>query len=271
MSNTYAGTTTVSTGTLRINGGSLASGSAVTVSAGASNYAGGRLGGNGTVSGTVSLTGNATAKLGGVIAAGADDSTIGTLTTGNETWNGGSVYDWKIKTAGTNASFGTGNSATGSWDSLKMSGLSLSNAGASNAPITISLDSLSPSPSGSGTYSWVIGNSTTAVSGFSSTYAGTAYRGQNLLTHTLDGASSGTGVSAAFALDTSGFGTGGFTLNSANSNNFSLEFISNGASGDYLVLDYNTAPEPGTAMLVLGGALPMLMRRRRRTAVANTN
>ena len=109
----------------------------------------------------------------------------------------------------------------------------------------------------------MIGQTTSShVSGFSGTFAGTAYEGQNLLTHTLAGALAGTGVSAAFVLDTSGFGNGGFSLSGANSNTFSLEFISAG-SGDNLVLDYNSAPEPGTTLLVTAGAGPLLLRRRR--------
>jgi autotransporter-associated beta strand protein len=88
--NTYTGNTTVSSGTLLVNGsGSLAAGSAVTVS-------GGTLGGNGTVNGTVSV------NSGGTLAAGAS---VGMLTTGTLTLNGGATNVWEINsvsgTAGT--------------------------------------------------------------------------------------------------------------------------------------------------------------------------
>ena len=102
--NLYAGLTSVSAGTLRVNN-TIGSGTGtgnVTVAASTSsgNYTGGMLGGSGNVSGAGTLVGNATAKLGGIIAAGADSSTVGTLTTGNQTWNGGAAYEWKITNSG---------------------------------------------------------------------------------------------------------------------------------------------------------------------------
>jgi len=260
-SNSYAGTTTINAGTLRADNtsGSATSTGAITVGPGTANYGGARLGGNGTASGSVTLAYSANAKQGGMIAAGADDSTTGTLNTGNEVWNGGAAYQWKISNPGSNAAKGTGLSAGGAWDDVSMSALSLSSGGSSQ-PFTIALDSLS-SPSGSGTYSWVIAQTTSAPTGLS---GGAATLGANLLTLTPTGsAATGSPSSyAVFALDTSGFGNG-FSLSGANSNNFSLEFISNG-SGDSLVLDYNSAPEPGTAVLVLSGAFAMQIGRRQR-------
>jgi len=259
-SNTYMGGTTISAGTLRANNGSATGAGNITAAATSSgNYTGGMLGGSGNVSGTVTLAGSATARLGGIIGAGADSSTVGTLTTGNQTWNGGAAYEWKISNAGTNAAFGTGNSTSGSWDNVKMSGLSIASGGG-NQPFSIALNSLS-SPSGSGTYSWVIAQTTSAPTGLS---GNAATLGADLLNLTPTGstATGSSGSYAVFALDTSGFGNG-FSLSGADSNNFSLEFISV-TGGEDLVLDYNSAPEPGAAVLASLGAVPLLGARRRR-------
>jgi fibronectin-binding autotransporter adhesin len=277
--NAYSGVTTIAAGNLLANstGGNSATGSGnVNVLAGASNYGGGKLGGSGTVSGSVSLVGSQTATQGGIIAAGPNSTTTGKLTTGSETWNGGAAYQWKIAAAGTGGqSGGSGGSGTtgtsGTWDDVSMSALSLSSVGGSNQPITIELDNAAPLSATSGGYSWIIAQTTSShVSGFSGAFAGTAYEGQNLLAQTLTGAASGgTNGNAAFALDTS---TLSFAINGVtpSSSLFSLEFVSNG-TGDNLVLDYNTAPEPGTTMLVLGGAVPTLLSRRRRKGKFNAN
>ncbi len=74
--NTYTGTTTITGGTLAVNG-STATGSAVTVVSGAT------LSGTGTVGGTVAYSG--TINTGGV-------GTVGTLTTGADTFNSGSQF-----------------------------------------------------------------------------------------------------------------------------------------------------------------------------------
>jgi autotransporter-associated beta strand protein len=267
-SNSLAGNVIVSAGTLLVNNGTTGSAAGtgnISVSpavAGTANYSGARFGGNGTVTGTVTLASSTTATLGGIIVAGANDSTIGTLSSGNQTWGGGAAYEWKIANAGTSAAWGSGNSTSGSWDDVKMSGLSIASGG-SNQPFTIALDSLS-SPSGSGNFSWIIAQTTSAPTGLS---GAAAPPGANLLTLTPTGsAATGSPSSyAVFALDTSGFGNG-FSLNGGDTNNFSLEFISNGGNGENLVLDYNSAPEPGAGLLALAGGLPMLLARRRRAA-----
>ena len=75
--NTYSGPTNVSAGTLRVNTATGTTSGAYTVAAGAT------LGGSGnTGSGAVTI------NSGAFIATGADNVTIGTLTTGPETWNG---------------------------------------------------------------------------------------------------------------------------------------------------------------------------------------
>jgi fibronectin-binding autotransporter adhesin len=96
--NTYSGATTISGGTLRVNG-TLAAASAVAV------LPAGRLGGSGVVSGTVALAGQ--------VAPGAS---VGTLTTGSETWEGGASYQFEVSdVAGT---FG----AHPGWDRLQVEG-----------------------------------------------------------------------------------------------------------------------------------------------------
>ena len=76
---TYSGATTVSNGTLLVNG---VIASPVTVIAGAT------LGGNGTINGSVTLN--------GTVSPG---TSVGTLTTGNETWNGGATNRFEISSA----------------------------------------------------------------------------------------------------------------------------------------------------------------------------
>ena len=267
--NLYTGGTTISAGTIRANNATSSTGNgSVTVGIGnGTAYTGGILGGNGTVKGAVTLTGNATARNGGIITAGADALTSGKLNTGNETWNGGAAYEWKIAALGTTpAAPGSGASGTPgvNWDDISMSGLTVSSGG-SNQPFTIAAANLSTltTATNTSTYSWIIGQSSTiptlpgTSAGSLTTTSGTSTA--NLLTTTPSG--SGSNV---FALDTSNFGSG-LTINGATppTGIFSLEFVN--VSGTYdLVLDYNAAPEPGTAMLMLAGALPVLSVRRRR-------
>lgn len=92
--NTYTGATTISDGTLKVNG-SIAGSSSVTVT----NT--GTLQGAGTVA-------SVTLASGGTIAPG---NGVGTLTTGTQTWNGGAHYPWQINdatgTAGTDPGYDT--------------------------------------------------------------------------------------------------------------------------------------------------------------------
>jgi fibronectin-binding autotransporter adhesin len=224
------------------------------------------LGGTGMVTGGVVVSSGSTISAGTKtsLGTGATNAT-GTLTTGNETWNAGAAYAWKDTMLGTaSAAQGSGGSGTtgtpSSWDDVAMSALSLSSLGGSNPSFTIQVsDTSTLAPTGYGTYSWIIAQSTagvTAPSGYN-IFVNSSTANSNLLA-----APSGGGT-AAFALDTSGLslsGAGATTSTSA----FTLELVSNGASGDNLVLDYTAAPEPGAAMLVLAGALPMLTGRRRR-------
>ena len=86
--NTYTGTTSVTTGTLQIDG-SLAAGSTVNVAAA------GRLTGIGTAAGTVNVL------AGGHLSAG-DPTDPGTLTVGKLVLNTGSNSDFRLAAPGTN-------------------------------------------------------------------------------------------------------------------------------------------------------------------------
>jgi autotransporter-associated beta strand protein len=161
--NSYTGPTTVSAGTLVING-SLAASTAVTVLAGAT------LGGTGTVTGPVTLNGSV-----------APGSSVGTLNTGAQTWNGGGSYLCELN--------GTNGSACGR---LSISG-ALTFAPTPGNQFTIRLSSLTSSNTAgpvagfdpSRNYAWTIANAIGGVygfnapafalntSGFSNTFGGT--------------------------------------------------------------------------------------------------
>jgi autotransporter-associated beta strand protein len=258
-SNSYSGGTTISGGTLLANNGpnngSATGSGAVTINNG------GTLGGNGTIgNGDNALAVNS----GGTIAAGASLTTVGTLTTGNQTWSTGGNYAWKITGSAGNSSVAIGSGGSGKigggsgtegsdWDNLVMSALTVSST--TGSPFTIVVSG-TPSGSTNSTYSWVI-----AQTGSTSLPSGITDSG-NLLP---GGNSTQAGE---FTLNTANFTFDGVTNPYASTPSaFSLEFepIGGQGSGDYdLVLDYYAAPEPGTGLLVLAGGLPMLLSRRRR-------
>jgi fibronectin-binding autotransporter adhesin len=267
-SNTYAGGTTISAGTLRANnsnGSATGTGNIIAVAASSGSYAGGMLGGSGSVSGSVTLAGSATAKLGGIIGAGAGGTTagIGKLTTGNQTWNGGAAYQWKINAAGTATTLGnpatiSGTAGTG-YDTLQI-GPNITNGSLLSVTTTGGLAAFTVEPLGTltgltpgTTYNWAIAQigSGTAMQ---ITINGTI----------INPSSSSTLSSSVFALDTSGLS---INTNSqfSSSSNFSLYFETISGNND-LVLSYNATPEPTTALLVLSGTAPMLTARRRRRA-----
>ena len=114
--NTYAGGTTVSAGTIRVNNtaGSGTGTGPVTIASG------GTLGGSGTIQNS---TGSVVAvNSGGTITAGPDVNTIGTLTTNAQAWNGGGTY--LAKTDGTTL------------DRLIMSSLTLPTSGTFSINVT---------------------------------------------------------------------------------------------------------------------------------------
>jgi len=238
--NTYSGATTINGGTLNVTG-SLASGSAVTIG-GSSASGTPTLTGTGTVGGTVNL-----ASAGGGAAGKISPGTVGgvgTLTTGAETWNGG-IYQWDIGSAGTLSSGIYGTPGTTYDDLVATAGLTVPTAGAVTIAPTGTLGSIA----GGTTYTWVLAQINTLSVGGVSVPAGS------------------TPISSDFALSTSGLTAsinGGATATAAGTFALYFEAETVGGSTDDLVLSYTSAPEPGTAMLVLGGMLPVLMGRRRR-------
>ena len=146
--NTYAGTTTVTGGLLKVNG----SVGSVTVSSG------GSLGGSGT---TGSLLVNGTLTPG---------NSPGTLNTGSQTWFNGGNYNWQIFDA-------TGSAGSG-YDLLNISGsLDLSNLTAGGFGINMwSLSGINPDVNGSATnfnaannYSWILAQAAAGITGFEAT------------------------------------------------------------------------------------------------------
>jgi autotransporter-associated beta strand protein len=146
--NTYAGTTTVTGGLLKVNG----SVGSVAVSSG------GSLGGSGT---TGSLLVNGTLTPG---------NSPGTLNTGSQTWFNGANYNWQIFDA-------TGSAGSG-FDLLNISGsLDLSNLTAGGFGINMwSLSGINPDVNGNATnfnaannYSWILAQAAAGITGFEAT------------------------------------------------------------------------------------------------------
>jgi autotransporter-associated beta strand protein len=253
--NTYTGVTTISAGTLFANNATSSLGT------GAVSVKGGRLSGSGTINNgnnTITLAANSTAT----IAAGGNATAYGQLNTGAQVWNGnGTSYVWKIQSPGVaGAAQGSGASGTlggapgpgqgndegVNWDLLNITTGNLTLSSLS----TSSQFTISPvgSITSTGTYSWVILQSA----------------GQN----SIIGVPTNTDLSSGAAPGVFVLNTAGFTDSnnpSVSASNFTLE-AENFSNTEDLVLDYSysAAPEPGAAMLVLAGGLPMLMARRRR-------
>lgn len=106
--NNYTGATTISQGSLVLDGGSLvgSNAAAVTVSSGAI------FAGYGTASRAVVVSGTISPGI------GAGSTRVGTLSTSSQTWNGGGTYAWDI--ANVSGVAGT------DWDLLKLNGGNLS-------------------------------------------------------------------------------------------------------------------------------------------------
>jgi len=149
--NTYGGGTHVLRGTLEVNNttGSATSAGAVTVEP------------DGTLAGTGSVAGAVT--LNGTVAPGASP---GTITTGDETWNGAGRYAFEI-----NDATGTAGANPG-WDKIAING-SLNIAANSGNPFILDVTSLSGSVPGNCAnfnntvnQEWVIATTTTGITGF---------------------------------------------------------------------------------------------------------
>jgi autotransporter-associated beta strand protein len=220
VSNTYTGGTTISGGTLRANNAAALSSGNVSIASG------------GTLGGSGGGTGAVTVNSGGTITAGADGSTIGTLTTGAQTWSNGGIYAPKLA----NASIG---------DALVINGaVTLSS---SPAVFNINPSSATTLVNGANNQLWEIAD----IKGGLTNYSGTTPPSSTPIP--VD--------SSQFALTVpSSIFSGG--VQPAGSS-FTLELASLGGSEEGLYIAYNTAPEPGSGVFVVAGVVPMLARRRR--------
>jgi autotransporter-associated beta strand protein len=214
-------------GTLTLNGANSFSGG-LTVSGGrvlVNNTTGSGTGsGNillngGTIGGSGNITGGLTLNSGTKISAGQNSGTlrVGTLTTGSQTWNGGSSADVELKDA-------TGTAGSG-WDAVSINGSLALNATPLNQ-ITINLSTLNAgNTAGSaanfdanGNYQWTFLETTGGITGFDA---------------------------SAFNVITTGFGN---PLNGT-----SMFMISLVDGGNGLALTY--VPEPSTLALGALGAV----------------
>ena len=215
--NSYTGATTITGGTLAVNG-ALYSGVTPPLQA-TTVGAAGTLAGTGTVNGTVAVYGE--------LAPGGFDlngtASIGTLTTGSQTWYDGASYAWQV-----NNTLGAAGTA---YDTLVIDGsLNLSNL--SEKGFTLEVLGLA------GTLAGTIAN-------FDGTWSPTQYKSY---TWTLLTASDGiTGFDADyFRVDTTNFANA-FDPTHGN-------FFVGIAGGDSLTLTYESVPEPATYAALLGAA-----------------
>jgi len=278
---TYSGATAISAGTLLANNG--ASNGSATGSGNITVAAGATLGGNGAVSGTVTLTtgtvkavggtSGTTVANGGLITAGSSATTAGTLSTGNQTWGAGTALAAKIVSI-----TGSGNTVpvAGTDNDTISAGAITASALTQSLPFDVQL--LSGGSAATNFQAAGPNNYTFQLASFTS-FTGPSTPNAFVFNHTTSGqvtplATSGSGGGAGtvsvpsadsglFVLDTSSFNTAN---PGSSSGEFELELVANGTSGaGYLdAVYYSSAPEPGTATLILGGILPMLIGRRRR-------
>jgi autotransporter-associated beta strand protein len=245
---TLTGTSSLTGGTT-ISGGTLFANNATnSLGTGVVNVNGGLLAGNGVINnGSNQLT-----VAGGKIGAGATATATGKLTTGSQTWNSGGLTIKANDTGNSVSSGATGAGTAGSttgWDEVVMSALTLgSNLSSSPFAVTLTGSAVADFSGGAG-YLWPIAQIT----------SGTPISTGTILASTNSNGTNTPIGSELFTLDTSNF----VTNNPSATDGFYLEALSSG-SGETLDIGYTAAPEPGTAMLVLGGAMPTLLSRRRR-------
>ena len=271
--NTYSGGTQLNAGILLVTN---TSGSGA--GAGPVNVAGAAtLGGTGIISGA-----NAIVTVGGTITAGSGPSRTsvpGLLTTSggadtgsvgaanaSQIWNGGGSYAWKVnpavnpngQTATVTNGVGTTDPGTAgdhvpgtNWDTLAMSTLSIQ-ATSSSSPFTINIV---PTTASTFTTSdpYTIADITTGY------------------------VTIGNGAATNYASNSAALTTALQTLQAdrllvlnvppllGHSSDYTLSAISDGGTGNDIVISYSAAPEP-TSLLMLGiGAGALLLRRRRNT------
>jgi hypothetical protein len=192
---------------------------------------------------------------GGKIGAGATATATGKLTTGSQTWNSGGLTIKANDTGNSVSSGATGAGTAGSttgWDEVVMSALTLgSNLSSSPFAVTLTGNSVADF-SGGASYLWPIAQIT----------SGTPISTGTVLASTYSNGTNAPVTSQMFTLDTSNF----VTNNPSATGGFYLEALTSG-SVETLDIGYTATPEPGTAMLVLAGGLPMLLNRRRRKKV----
>jgi len=228
--NTYTGSTTISAGTLLINGNqSLATG-AVSVASGAT------LGGNGTVGGLTTLASGATLSPG---------ASPGNLTFSQSlSFTSGANYNWQMLS-------GTGTAgATNAWDLVTVTG-SLSIDATSADPFKINLWTLSgtgPDVSGNAAnfnssqdYTWKIATASGGIAGFDAT----KFR-------IITSATNGTG---GFS---NGYGSGTFSI-AQSGNNLNLVFT-HGAAPSVITINVASGTQTQTAAgyPLLSGTTPVL-------------
>lgn len=226
--NSYAGTTTLSAGTLLANNvsGSATGSGSVTVATGAT------LGGNGfIVNGSNAITLNS----GSTIAPG--NNAIGKLTTNDQTWNGGSTYIWELNSFSNGGNPNT-NAGTG-WDLIDMgTGVLRIDASLANRVTVQAVQGNIFSSNGE-----IVINEW-----FTIAKAGSVLDVQGVTGPANSQIAVGSDIAALFVLPTTPLGEV-----------FEIQLA--GTSGDYS-LQVRVTPEPGSLMLV-GCTAGILLRRRR--------
>jgi fibronectin-binding autotransporter adhesin len=213
---TYIGPTDVNVGTLRVNG-SHNGGGIYTVAQGAT------LGGTGTITAPVLLS--------GTMSPGAS---VGTFTTGDETWLPNGSFTLEIDSAESTAQAGS----SPGWDLLVTGALDLTNLVGPDDRFRVDLVSL-----GSGT---LLGFSADAYS---------TYRWDFVHATSISG----------FDDEHFDLNLAGFTANNVIANQFGTGTFRILQDGNNLVITFTAAvPEPGTLALLAIGGLALLVRRRRR-------
>ena len=161
-SHTYGGDTWISTGTLALNGsGSIAGSSNIIIRSGGTLDVTTRSGASIPLANGQTLKGNGQLLGGIVVSAGstvAPGESVGTLTTGSETWAGGGIYNWEIDHA----------TVPASWDSLNVTG-TVNVTATSGNPFTLRLVSPSGPLAGfnnASNYTWTIATTTGGVLNF---------------------------------------------------------------------------------------------------------